>query len=126
MLHFRALFRAICLLSGAALSLLGLTWLVIAWAGSVRSGQLLAIVAGAALLLVAAPLVVFFFSARRAKLMAVIVLILLALSMLWLAFHSGDPIDRPMLAQAAAIAFAVLLLARVGLALRRNYLRRGT
>jgi hypothetical protein len=124
--YFRSLLRAICLVAGASALLLGLACLLIAWSGAFRSGENLAVAVGTGFLLLAAPLIVFFYSKRRAKPMAVGLLLLLASAMLWLAFRPGVPVDRPMMAQAATIAFAVLLIARVGLALRRKYSRRGT
>jgi hypothetical protein len=124
--HFRVLLKAICLLAGAAMALMGLTWLGVAWSGAVRTGGTLAVVAGLSFLLAAVPIVVFAFSPRRAKPMAVGLLFPFAFGMLWLAFRPDAPVNRQMLAQAAAIAFAVLLLARVGLALRRKRIRGGT
>ena len=71
--------------------------------------------AGTGLLVVAAPFSAFPFHRRLAKVLAVLVLFLFACILLWLAFRPGQPLERPVLAQAGAIALVVLLTARVGL-----------
>lgn len=120
MMQFRTVIKALSLLAGAGIFLLGVVWLVMAASGAVESGGDVAYVAGAGLLLVAAPLLAVPFSTRLAKSSAVLILAIFALGMLWLAFQPGDPNDRPVVAQVGAIAFAVLLFSRVGLALRRK------
>ncbi|KQY48647.1 hypothetical protein [Lysobacter sp. Root494] len=126
MRQFGKLIKTLSLLAGAGIVLLGVIWLVVAASGAVKTGQAFAFIVGAAFLVVAIPFLVFPFSSRLAKVLAVLVLLMLALAMLWFAFRPGTPIDRPVLAQVGAIAFAVLLFARVGLALHRKRSGLGT
>jgi lipopolysaccharide export LptBFGC system permease protein LptF len=77
-------------------------------------------------LLIAAPLLAFPFSSRVAKSLLVLAMFVLAFGMLWLAFQSNSSASHPALVQVAAIAFAVMLLARVVLVLRRKRSALGT
>jgi len=92
----------------------------VAASGAVKTGPIAGYVAGLGFLLVAAPLLTFPFSNRVAELLLALALLALALGMLWLAFQPNLPTSHPILVQVAAVVFAVMLLARVGLALRRN------
>ena len=123
---YRPIAKVLSFLAGACLLLLGLTWIFIAASGAMRTGQEAGYVAGAGFVLAASPLISYPFSVRLAKVLGVVVMFVLASGMLWLAFRPDLPVERPELAQVAAIAFGVLLLARVGLALRRKYSRLGT
>jgi hypothetical protein len=60
------------------------------------------------------------FSTRLAKLLLVIAMFAFACGVLWLAFQPNLPSSHPATIQVAAIAFGVMLVARVGLALRRH------
>jgi hypothetical protein len=107
-------------LLGACFASVGVLWIFTAASGAIKSGPVAGYVAGAGFLLVAAPLLAFPFSTRVAKLLLVLLMLLLAFSMLWLAFQPNLSSNNPALVQGGAIAFAVILLARVGLALRRK------
>ena len=122
----RLVVKVFSFLMGACLLLLGLTWIVIAASGAMRTGQAAGYVAGAGFVLAASPLLSYPFSVGLAKALGVLVMFVLASGMLWLAFRPVLPVERPELVQVAAIAFGVFLLARVGLALRRKYSRLGT
>ena len=126
MLRSRKLLKILSFVAGVGLFLPGATWMLIASSGAIKTGQAAGYIAGTGFLLAASPFLTFPFSARVAKFPGVLTLFALASGMLWLAFRPGLPVDRPLPAQVAAIAFGVLLLARVGLALRRNYSGLGT
>jgi len=126
MKRFGRLPKTLSILAGSAIALFGVTWLVIAGSGAVKTGQALGYVAGGAFLIAATPFLAFPFSQRLAKILATLLLLMLALAMVWFAFRPGEPIDRPVLAQVGAISFAVLLFARVGLAMRRRQSGLGT
>jgi hypothetical protein len=113
-------------LAGTCIALLGLVWVFIAASGAIHTSSAAGYVAGAGFLVVAAPLLAFPFSARVAKSLFVFVMVVLSLAMLWLAFQSNLPTAHTKLVQLASIAFAVMLLARVGLALRRKRRALGT
>jgi hypothetical protein len=119
-LKFRNLANIFSFLLGALAALLGATWLFVTASGAVKAAPIAGYVSGVGFLLVAAPLLTFPFSNRAAECSLAVALILLALSMLWLAFQPNLPTGHPLLVQAIAIAFAVMLFARIGLALRRN------
>jgi hypothetical protein len=76
--------------------------------------------ASVAFVVTGAPFLAFPFSANIAKLLGVFALFAYSATTLWLAFQPNLPDRNIALIQAATIAFAVLLSARVGLALRRN------
>jgi hypothetical protein len=112
--------KAASLLTGTVLALFGVLFLVVAAIGDFNQGRLVAIVMGSILLFAALPPLAYPFSARLAKLLLVLLLFASAAGLLWLVFRPAVPVARPGIYQAGAIAFAVLLLARVGLGLRRN------
>ena len=118
-LKLRNLTKIFSFLLGTLAALLGVTWLFVAASGAVKTGPIAGYVAGLGFLLVAAPLLTFPFSNRVAELLLALALLALALGMLWLAFQPNLPTSHPILVQVAAVVFAVMLLARVGLALRR-------
>ena len=122
----RTFTKGFTFLVGACIALLGVTWVFLAASGAVKTDPVTSYVAGAGFLLVAAPILAFPFSARVAKSLLVFALFVFALGMLWLAFQPNLPASHPALVQVAAIAFAVTLLARVGLALRRKRVALGT
>ncbi len=122
----RKLVNVLSFVAGMGLCLMALIWVLISVSGDIKSDQALGYIFSATFFLVAAPFLVFPFSVRFAKLLGVICLLVFALSMLWLAFRPSAPIERPVLAQAAAVAFVVLLFTRVGLALRRKRSGLGT
>ena len=119
-LKLRNLTKIFSLLLGAVAALLGVTWLFLAASSAVKTSPIAGYVAGLGFLLVAAPLLTFPFSNRVAELLLAVALFALAIGMLSLAFQPNLPTSHPILVQVAAIAFAVMLLARIGLALRRN------
>jgi len=112
--------KAASLVTGSFLALFGFLFLAIAATGDFVQGQVVAVVMGVSLLLAALPPLAYRFSSRLARLLLVLLLFVLAAALLWLVFRPELPVARPAIYQVAAIAFAVLLLARVGLALRRN------
>lgn len=121
-----SLAKVLTFLFGACLALLGVAWVLVAASGAVEASPVAGYVAGAGFLLAAAPFLAFPFSVRVAKSLLVFVVFVLALGMLWLAFQTDLPTSHQALFQVAAIAFAVLLLARIGLALRRKHMAWGT
>jgi hypothetical protein len=126
MKHLGKLAKATSLVCGVSLVALGLVWFWIGASGAIQPSPSPGYFAGAAFLVLAAPLLAFPFHRPTAKVLAVIDLLFLAGVLLWLAFRPGQPLERPVLAQAAAIALFVLLVARVGLALYRRHVRLAT
>ena len=118
--------RFVSILAGAFLALFGLLFLAIAATGDFVVGRSVAIVMGGSLFLFSLPFLAYPFSARVAKFLLVPLLCALAAAFLWLVFRPVLPVARPGIYQVGAIAFAVLLLARVGLGLRRNRSGLGT
>ena len=112
--------KTISLLVGVCLCLVGVTWLLIGVSRENSTGPLLGYAAGIGFILAAAPFLAYPFSAKAAKILGVAALCALAAVILWLAFQPNLPNKHPAVTQTAAIAFAVLLFARVGLALRRK------
>src|SRR4249919_742772 len=109
--------KAASFVAGSFLALFGSLLLAVAAIGDFERGQPVAIAMGSGLLLAALPALIYPFSARLAKRLLVPLLFVLAAVLLWLVFRPSVPDARPGIYQAGAIAFAVLLLARVGLAL---------
>ena len=105
---------------GASIALLGCLWIFIAASGALKTDPLAGYVPGAGFVLVAGPFLAFPFSVRVAKALLVFFMFVLAIGMLWFSFQPGLTATYPLLVQAGAIAFAVTLFARVGLALRRK------
>ena len=122
----RTLTKVFTFLVGTCIALLGVIWVFVAASGAVKTSPVAGYVAGAGYLLAAAPLLAFSFSVRVAKSLLVFAMFAFAFGMLWLAFQPNLPTNYPVLVQVAAIAFAVMLLARVGLALRRKRSALGT
>jgi len=120
MKHLSKLAKAASLVCGLAIAALGSVWLGIGASGALQSGPSVGYFAGVGLLVAAAPLLAFPFHRQSAKVLAVIALLLFACTLLWLAFRPGQSLERPVLAQAGAIALVVLLVARVGLAWYRR------
>jgi hypothetical protein len=116
----RTLIKGFTFLAGACFAALGTFWLFLTASGVVTGDTLAGYMAGAGFLLVSAPLLAFPFSTRVAKFLLVSALSILALGVLWAAFQPELPSNHPAFIQLAAIAFVVLLAARVGLALRRK------
>ena len=125
-MKLRTLTKVFIFLVGSCIALLGLAWVFIEASGAVKTDQVAGYVAGAGFLLIAAPLLAFPFSTRVAKSLLVLAMFVLAFGMLWLAFQPNSPASHPALVQVAAIAFAVMLLARVVLVLRRKRSTLGT
>ena len=121
-----SLIKGFTFLAGTCFAALGAFWLFLAASSAITTGAFSGYMAGAGFLLVAAPLLAFPFSIRFAKLLLVFALCVLALGVLWSAFQPNLPFSYPALVQLAAIAFAVLLAARVGLALCRKRSAQGT
>jgi hypothetical protein len=122
----RAFAKILSFLAGLCLASIGVAWVFIAAPGAVKASPFTGYFVGAGFLSVAAPLLAFPFSLRLAKALVALVMLGLAVGTLWLAFQPDLPSSHPWLVQAAAIAFAVMLFARVGLALRRKLSALGT
>ena len=125
-MNLRTLTKVLAFLAGTCIALLGVAWVFVAASGAIHTGLVAGYVAGAGFLLVAAPLLAFPFSTSIAKSLFVFVMVVLSLVMLWVAFQPNLPTAHTKLVQLASIAFAVMLLARVGLALRRKRRALGT
>ncbi|WP_139350352.1 hypothetical protein [Rhodanobacter sp. C03] len=125
-MKLRTLTKVFIFLVGVCIALLGVTWVFVAASGAVKTDPVAGYVAGAGFLLAAAPLLAFPFSVGVAKSLLVLVMFVLAFGMLWFAFQPNSPASHPALVQVAAIAFAVMLLARVVLVLRRKRSALGT
>ena len=120
------LVKAISFIAGVALALCGFAAIAMAASGAVTVGTTGAYVAGGSFLFAAAPLLAVPFSIRIAKVLGLLVLLAFAADVLWLAFGSSLAPDRNWKFQAAAIAFAGLLLFRLWLARRGKGSRLGT
>lgn len=120
------LIKGFTFLVGICLAALGAFWLFLAVSGAITPGATAGYVAGSGFLLVSALLLAFPFSVRVAKYLLVLALSAFALGLLRSAFQPELRSNHPALVQVAAIAFAVLLVARVGLALRRKRSAQGT
>ena len=125
-MNLRTLAKTVSFLFGLCLTVVAAAWIYTASSGAVKFGLTLSYVAVGGLLMAAAPFLVFPFSRRLAKAMLALFALALALSMLWLAFQPDMPASHPAIIQVAAIALVVLLLARIGLALRRKSSAAGT
>ena len=121
MKHLSKLTKAASLVCGLFIAALGLVWLWIGVSGDLHPDSSIGYFAGAAFLVIATPFLAFPFNRRSAKTLAILALLLFAFASLWLAFRPGQPLERSALAQAAAIALAVLLVARIGLAWYRRH-----
>ncbi len=125
-MNLRTLAKILSFIFGLCLVLLGATWAYLAMSGAVNSGITESCVTAGGLLLAATPCLVFPFSGRLAKALVVVFILAIAVGMLWLAFQPNLPAEHPAAIQVAAIALVVLLVARVGLALRRKVSAPGT
>ncbi|WP_158881831.1 hypothetical protein [Rhodanobacter sp. L36] len=125
-MKLRTLTKVVTFLVGTCIALLGVVWLLMAASGAVKTDPVAGYIAGVGFLLAAAPLLAFPFSTRVAKSLLVLATFVLAFGMLWLAFQPNSPTGHPAIVQVAAIAFAVMLLARVVLVLRRKRSALGT
>ena len=112
--------KAASLLAGAFLAFVGSSILLAVGSGDVRVGEQGATFMGVAFLAVAAPCVVYPFSSRLASLLLALALLGFAVAMLWLAFGADAVTGRVMMFQAAAGAFAVILVLRFWLVYRRR------
>ena len=126
MKHLSKLAKAASLLVGLAIAVLGFVWFWIGVSGALHPNSPLAYFAGASFLIISAPLLAFPFAPSLAKALAVAILLVFAIGFVGLAFRTGQPLEQPALVQAAAIALAVLLIARIGLAWFRRHSRLAT
>lgn len=110
--------KIVSCLIGIVLALSGSFAIAMVLSGAVVEGGHDTVVFGIGMLLVALPFLIFPFSVHLARWLGVLLLLALAAAMLWLVFSPDFPAAHPAIYQAAAIAFGVLLIARVGLALR--------
>ena len=125
-MKLRTLTKVFTFLVGAFVALLGVVWVFVTASGAVKADPVAGYVASAGFLLIAAPLLAFPFSTRVAKSLLVLAMFVLAFGMLWLAFQPNSPASHPVLVQVASIAFAVMLVTRVVLVLRRKRSALGT
>lgn len=119
-MQLEKLVKVASILVGVLLAIFGFGVLAVAAVGDFSQGRFEAVAIGSGLLLLAFASLAYLFSVRLAKSLLVLFLFELAATVLWLVFRPEPPVARPAIHQAAAIAFAVLLLARVGLAMRRG------
>lgn len=119
-MKLHTLIKTLSFLVGVCIALIGAVWVFIATSVAVKTSSIGPYIAGAGFVLVAAPLLTFPFSVRAAKSLFILFMFTLALGMLWLAFQLNMPTNHSTLVQMAAIAFVVLLLARVGSAVHRK------
>ena len=117
---FRKLVKILAFLVGCIFLVNAAFWMHMTSSGAVSTGPTVGYLAGAGFVFAASPFLAFPFSTRLAKLLGALVLLAFAFGMLWAVFQLNLPIKHPGSAQIAVIAFAVLLLARVGFALRRK------
>lgn len=120
------LIKGFTFLAGVCFAALGTFWIFLAASGAITTGASSGYVAGAGFLLVSAPLLALLFSARVAKHLLIFALCVAAPGILWSSFQPELASNHPALVQLTAIAFAVLLVARVGLALHRKRSAQGT
>ena len=123
---FRKLIKILAFLIGLLLLANAAVWVLMTSSGALSTGPAACYLASAGFVLAASPFLAFPFSTRLAKLLGALVLLALAFGMLWSVFRLNLPVESPELTQIAAIAFGVLVLARVGLALRRKHSGVGT
>lgn len=109
---------AICLVGGAFLALAGLSALLVLAIGTWHDGRYGVIAAAVLQLTAAASLLVLPFHRRLGKILGIIALVLLAAGMVVAVFHPDLAAATPGGYQVAGIALVVLLLARLGLAMR--------
>src|SRR5687768_4668525 len=107
MKHLSKLAKAASLICGLAIASMGFVWLWIGASGALQPNPDIGYFAGAGFLVAAAPFLAFPFHRRSAHVLAVFALLLFACTLLWLAFRPGQPLERPTLAQAGAIALVV-------------------
>jgi hypothetical protein len=119
-MKLRALIKIIAFLIGILLASAGATGAYIAASSGLKTGIAGSYLAASGFILVAAPFLASPFSTRLAKFLLVIAMFAFACGVLWLAFQPNLPSSHPATIQVAAIAFGVMLVARVGLALRRH------
>jgi len=119
-MKLRTLIKIIALLIGVFLASAGATLAYIAASSGPKAGVTGSSLVASGFILVAAPFLTFPFSTRLAKLLLLITMFAFACGVLWLAFQPNLPSSHPATIQMAAIAFGVTLVARVGLALRRQ------
>ena len=112
--------RAVSLLAGAFLAFVGSSILIAVGAGDVRIGEQGATFMGLAFLAAGAPCVVYPFSSRLASLLLALALLCFAVAMLWIAFGADAVTGQVKMFQAAAGAFAAILVLRFWLAYRRR------
>jgi len=113
--------KTISLVIGIVFALLGSSMIAMVLSGVVVEGGHDAAAFGTGMVLVALPFLIFPFSAHLARLLGVLLLLALAAVMLWLVFNPDFAAAYPAMYQVGAIAFGVLLTARVGLALRDKH-----
>ena len=112
--------KVVSLLVGIVLALLGSFAIIMVQSSAIVEGGHDAAVFGTGMMLVALPFLIFPFSVHLARLLGVLLLLALAVVMLWLVFSPDFAAAHPAIYQAGAIAFGVLLVARIGLASRNK------
>ena len=103
---------------GICFALMGASCLVISAIGDFSMGRTVVVVMGFSFLVIAMPFFAFLYSRRLTEVLGVVGLLAFAAAMLWLTFRPTIPVSDPTIYQVAAIALAVLLVARVALRLR--------
>ena len=119
------LLKVASVVAALVLALTGVVSFIAAGSGAFGQDKNFAIVAGLGFSLLAAPLFAFPFSKRIFRALGVVVLLALAASLIYSSFQPALAASRPAVYQLGAIAFAVLLVARVVLSVRGRRSRHG-
>ena len=112
--------------AGAVIALYGVALLAIVFSGSVNAGHAPLTVSGVSALAASTPFLVLPFSSRAARTLLLVVLFGFGAGMLWIAFGGRHATTPTTWFRAAAVAFALVLLARLGVAWRSRVSRSGT
>ena len=124
-MQFRNVSKILMAMLGLGVALMGAINLWIAFTGAFAQGRPMLIGAGAILLIIGLALVAFPFSRKLSKILGAIALLAFAGATLVLVFTTGVVTIRPSY-QIAAIALAVLVVARIFSVLRRKNVEAGT
>lgn len=112
-MQYRRLLKLLIALVGAVIAAIGMLFLAIATSGSVSQGQTGLVLTGAGFLLAAGPALAAPFSTRVSKGLLLFALVCFAVLAIRLSFWPQTGITPTPITQAAVMAFAILLVARV-------------
>jgi hypothetical protein len=124
-MEYRRVINAMALTAGGLFAVVGLGLVALGTFATFSQGRAGFVFSGVAMLAMAVPLVAYAFSSRVAAFATFAVLVLFSSTALWAAF--GSTSTTPTLGfKLAAVGFCLLLLGRIGLALRRRRSRAAT